>query len=101
MRGMQEKIIFGRRDRLGAGFHNRLFPGFLSFLEPGKVFYIFVADGSWTGQAAARLKITRATIHRCDGQKWQRANDILLNARPLGRSVKLLLVLKSQRSEER
>src|ERR1051326_2516354 len=34
MRGMQEKNIFGRRDRLGAEFHNRLFTGFLSFLEP-------------------------------------------------------------------
>src|SRR5690242_12194555 len=91
---MKEQIVFAGSDWFGAELGDSFFARLLSFLQPGKVFDKFVADGFRAGKTAARLKIASAAIDGGDCEKRQRADDVMLDARAFGRSVKLLLVLK-------
>src|SRR5437588_556008 len=57
---------------------------------------IFVTDGLWAGEAAARLKVTGAAVDSRDCKKRECANNILIDAGAVGGSKELLLVLSRQ-----
>src|SRR5438034_11846123 len=96
VRWMEDKIVLARRYWFGRKFGHGFFPGLLRFLGPRIIFYVFIPDRFWPGEAAASLKISRAAIDRCHVEKRRGADDVLVDTRIVRRSIKLLLVLQGQ-----